>query len=128
MVLCKAVFCEIRKALNGKEVVTVKANGKTVDRKEVYNVLSYLGAYVVVVFIGVFLVCLDNVDMPEAISAVLTCFNNVGPAFGRLSPTGNFSVLSGFSKLVLSFLMLAGRLEIYPMLIVFYYKAWKRRN
>ena len=66
--------------------------------------------------------------MPEAISAVLTCFNNVGPAFGRLSPTGNFSVLSGFSKLVLSFIMLAGRLEIYPMLIVFYYKAWKRRN
>lgn len=128
MVLCKAVFCEIRKALNGKEVVTVKADGKTVDRKEVYNVLAYLGAYVVVVFIGVFLVCLDNVDMPEAISAVLTCFNNVGPAFGRLSPTGNFSVLSGFSKLVLSFLMLAGRLEIYPMLIVFYYKAWKRRN
>lgn len=128
MVLCKAVVCQIRKAMNDKEVVTVKADGKTVDRKEVYSVLAYLGAYVVVVFAGVFLVCLDDVDMPESISAVLTCFNNVGPAFGRLSPSGNFSVLSGFSKLVLSFLMLAGRLEIYPMLIVFYYKAWKRRN
>lgn len=82
----------------------------------------------VVVFVGIFLVCFDNVDMQEAIGAVLTCFNNVGPAFGRLSPVGNFSELSCFTKLVLSFLMLAGRLEIYPMLIVFYYKAWKRKN
>ena len=90
--------------------------------------LAYLGLYVVVVFVGIFLVCFDNVDMQEAIGAVPTCFNNVGPAFGRLSPVGNFSELSYFTKLVLSFLMLAGRLEIYPMLIVFYYKAWKRKN
>ena len=102
---------------------------KTVDfLKYVHSVLAYLGLYVVVVFVGIFLVCFDNVDMQEAIGAVLTCFNNVGPAFWRLSPVGNFSELSYFTKLVLSFLMLAGRLEIYPMLIVFYYKAWKRKN
>ncbi len=102
---------------------------KTVDfLKYVHSVLAYLGLYVVVVFVGIFLVCFDNVDMQEAIGAVLTCFNNVGPAFGRLSPVGNFSELSCFTKLVLSFLMLAGRLEISPMLIVFYYKAWKRKN
>lgn len=102
---------------------------KTVDfLKYVHSVLAYLGLYVVVVFVGIFLVCFDNVDMQEAIGAVLTCFNNVGPAFGRLSPVGNFSELSYFTKLVLSFLMLAGKLEIYPMLIVFYYKAWKRKN
>lgn len=102
---------------------------KTVDfLKYVHSVLAYLGLYVVVVFVGIFLVCFDNVDMQEAIGAVLTCFNNVGPAFGRLNPVGNFSELSYFTKLVLSFLMLAGRLEIYPMLIVFYYKAWKRKN
>ena len=82
----------------------------------------------IIVFVGLFLICFDNVDMPEAIGAVLTCFNNIGPAFGRLSPVGNFSVLSPFSKLVLSFLMLAGRLEIYPMFVLFYYKAWKRKN
>ena len=102
---------------------------KTVDfLKYVHSVLAYLGLYVVVVFVGIFLVCFDNVDMQEAIGAVLTCFNNVGPAFGQSSPVGNFSELSYFTKLVLSFLMLAGRLEIYPMLIVFYYKAWKRKN
>ncbi len=128
MVLCKSVLSQIKKAINGREVVSVKVDGKTLDAKYVNSVLAYLGLYVVVVFVGIFLLCFDRVDMPEAIGAVLTCFNNVGPAFGRLSPSGNFSVLSSFSKLVLSFLMLAGRLELYPMLIVFYYKAWKRKN
>ncbi len=128
MVLCKSVLSQIKKAINSREVVTVKVDGKTLDTKYVNGVLAYLGLYVVVVFIGIFLICFDNVDMPEAIGAVLTCFNNIGPAFGRLSPSGNFSILSDFSKLVLSFLMLAGRLEMYPMLIVFYYKTWKRKN
>lgn len=128
MVLCKSVLSQIKKSLNGREVVAVKVDGKSVDKSYIHSVLAYLGLYVVVVFVGIFLVCFDQVDMQEAIGAVLTCFNNVGPAFGRLSPSGNFSVLSPFTKLVLSFLMLAGRLEIYPMLIVFYYKAWKRKN
>ena len=128
MVLCKSVLSQIKKSLNTREVVTVKVDGKTLDRQYVQSVLAYLGIYVVVVFTGIFFVCFDNVDMQEAIGAVLTCFNNVGPAFGRLSPSGNFSELSYFTKVILSFLMLAGRLEIYPMLIVFYYKAWKRKN
>lgn len=128
MVLCKTVLCQIKQAINGREVVPVKVDGKMLDEKGQRSVLVYLGAYVSIAFVGVFLICFDRVDMPEAIGAVLTCFNNVGPAFGRLSPSGNFSFLSDFSKVVLSFLMLAGRLEIYPMLIVFYYRAWKRKN
>ncbi len=128
MVLCKSVLSQIKKSLNAREVVTVKVDGKTLDSKYVYSVLTYLGLYVIVVFVGIFFVSFGVADMQEAIGAVLTCFNNVGPAFGRLSPVGNFSELPAFTKLVLSFLMLAGRLEIYPMLIVFYYKAWKRRN
>lgn len=128
MVLCKAARSQIKRAINGREVVAVKADGKTLDGKYVQGVLAYLGLYVIVVLVGLFLISFDQVDMPETIGAVLTCFNNIGPAFGRLSPSGNFSILSPFSKLVLSFLMLAGRLEIYPMLIVFYYKTWKRKN
>lgn len=128
MVLCKSVLSQIKKSLNAREVVAVKVDEKTLDSKYVYSVLTYLGLYVIVVFVGVFFVSFGVVDMQEAIGAVLTCFNNVGPAFGRLSPVGNFSALPAFTKLILSFLMLAGRLEIYPMLIVFYYKAWKRKN
>lgn len=128
LVLCKSVLSQIKKAINGREVVSVKVDGKTLDTKYVNSVLAYLGLYIVVAVVGFFLICFDRVDMPEAIGAVLTCLNNVGPAFGRLGPSGNFSALSVFSKLVLSFLMLAGRLELYPMLIVFYYKAWKRKN
>lgn len=128
MVLCKAARSQLKRTINGREVVAVKVDGKTLDAKYVHGVLAYLGFYVIIVFVGLFLICFDNVDMPEAIGAVLTCFNNIGPAFGRLSPVGNFSVLSPFSKLVLSFLMLAGRLEIYPMFVLFYYKARKRKN
>lgn len=128
MVLCKAARSQLKRAINGREVVAIKVDGKTLDGKYVQGVLAYLGFYVMIVFVGLFLICFDHVDMPEAIGAVLTCFNNIGPAFGRLSPSGNFSILSPFSKLVLSFLMLAGRLEIYPMFIVFYYKTWKRKN
>lgn len=128
VVICKAAISRIRKSINSREVVSIKLDGNAVDMQYVYNVLAYLAAYVILVFLGIFFICLDNVDMPEAISAVLTCFNNIGPAFGKLGPAGNFSSLSNFSKVVLSFLMLAGRLEIYPMIIVFYYRAWKRKN
>lgn len=128
VVICKAALSRIRKSINSREVVSIKLDGNAVDMQYAYNVLAYLAAYVILVFLGIFFICLDNVDMPEAISAVLTCFNNIGPAFGKLGPAGNFSSLSNFSKVVLSFLMLAGRLEIYPMIIVFYYRAWKRKN
>lgn len=128
MIVCKSAISRIKKSINSREVVNVKIDGKAVDAQYVHSVLSYLAAYVVLVFLGIFFVCFDKVDIPEAIGSVLTCVNNIGPAFGRLGPSGNFSPLSDFSKLVLSFLMLAGRLEIYPMIIVFYYKAWKRKN
>ncbi len=128
MVLCKTVVAQIKKAINGRAVVPVKVDGRMVDSNYIRGVLTYLGAYVAMVFVGIFLICFDDVTMEEAIGGVLTCFNNVGPSFGRMSPVGNFGILTSFSKYVLSFLMLAGRLEIYPMLILFYYKAWKRRN
>lgn len=128
MVLCKTVLSQIKKSLNAREVVTVKVDGKTLDRQYIHNVLTYLGIYVTMVLVGVLVVSFDMQSVQEALSVVLTCFNNVGPALGRFGPSGNFSELSWFTKLVASFLMLAGRLEIYPMLIVFYHRAWKRRN
>ena len=128
MVLCKTIVAQIKKAINGRAVVPVKVDGRMVDSNYIREVLTYLGAYIAMVCVGLFLICFDDVTMEEAVGGVLTCFNNVGPSFGRMSPIGNFGILSSFSKYVLSFLMLAGRLEIYPMLILFYYKAWKRRN
>lgn len=128
MVLCKTIVAQIKKAINGRAVVPVKVDGRMVDSNYIRGVLTYLAAYIAMVCAGLFLICFDDVTMEEAIGGVLTCFNNVGPSFGRMSPVGNFGILSSFSKYVLSFLMLAGRLEIYPMLILFYYKAWKRRN
>ena len=72
------------------------------------------------------IVSFDGFDLITTSTAVLTSISNVGPGFEMVGPTGNFSAFSDLSKLVLSFCMLAGRLEIYPMLIMFSKSIWKR--
>jgi trk system potassium uptake protein TrkH len=76
---------------------------------------------------GAVVVSWDNLGFAESLSASLTCIANVGPGLGALGPSGNFSVLSAFSQLVLSFLMLLGRLEILPLLVLLVPAMWKKR-
>ena len=73
------------------------------------------------------LVSLDNFDLVTTFTAVAATFNNIGPGLGLVGPTGNFSAFSPFSKLVLIFDMLAGRLEIFPLLLLFTPSVWKKR-
>ena len=80
--------------------------------------LIHLIAYVVIVLGSFLLISIDNLSMMTNFSAVVACFNNIGPGFDAVGPTCNFSVFSGFSKVVLIFDMLAGRLEIFPILIL----------
>ena len=70
------------------------------------------------------IISLQNIDFTSAFSAVVTCLNNVGPGLNIVGPVGNFSSLSDISKLVLCFDMLAGRLEIFPILLLFSRKLW----
>ena len=74
------------------------------------------------------LICWEPLGLPTTLSAAISCFNNVGPGFGLISPSGNYSVFSPFSKLVLSGAMLLGRLEIYPLLIALTPTAWTKRR
>jgi len=127
MLLVKGLRRNIRQLLNPRKVEVVRNNGAAVDEKILSNTNAYLAAYVLIVF-GVFLIIsLDGFSTGTNFSAVLACFNNIGPGLEAVGPTCNFSQYSDLSKLVLSWAMLAGRLEIFPILVLFSGSTWKRR-
>lgn len=126
VIMLKSIRRAIDKILHPKIVKSVKMDGKVVDEEIISGVLLFLGAYTVIALIAMIIVSLDGFDLITTSTAVLTSISNVGPGFEMVGPTGNFSAFSGLSKFVLSFCMLAGRLEIYPMLIMFSKSLWKR--
>ena len=91
------------------------------------NTNAYLSAYVIILFVIFAVISLDGFSVGTNFSAVLCTFNNIGPGVEAVGPTCNFSQFSDLSKLVLSWGMLAGRLEIFPMLILFSRGTWKKR-
>ena len=127
LLLIKGLRRNIRQMLNPRKVELVRNNGSVVDERILTNTNAYLAAYVLIVF-GVFaIISLDGFSTGTNFSAVLACFNNIGPGLEMVGPACNYSAYSGFSKLVLSWAMLAGRLEIFPMLILFSQGTWKKR-
>ena len=105
----------------------VRVNGQKVSESVLENTNTYLIAYVVIILGSFLLISIDNLSMMTNFSAVVACFNNIGPGFDAVGPTCNFSVFSGFSKVVLIFDMLAGRLEIFPILILASKSTWSRK-
>ena len=126
VLLCKILRRNLHKNLHPEEVAVVEVNGRRVDEQIIRNTEAYLIAYRVIVIAAFLLVSLDGFDVETNLSAVLATFNNIGPGLGAVGPTGNFAAYSNFAKLVLTFCMLAGRLEIYPILIFFSRKTWKK--
>ena len=127
MLLLKGLRRNIRQMLNPRKVELVRNNGAVVDEKILDNTNAYLAAYVLIMF-GVFaIISLDGFSTGTNFSAVLACFNNIGPGLEAVGPTCNFSAYSDLSKLVLSWAMLAGRLEIFPILVLCAPGTWKRR-
>ena len=98
-----------------------------VDEQVLDNTNAYLAAYVIIFIVSVILISVDEFSTTTNISAVLACFNNIGPGLETVGPTCNFSGFSVFSKIVLSLDMLAGRLEIFPILALLSRSTWKNR-
>ena len=93
----------------------------------VNGVRDYFMLYMILFGASILILALDPfVDFESALSGVATCFNNVGPGLGLFGPICNFSELTDFSKIILSIDMLLGRLELYPILILFVPSAWKK--
>ncbi len=127
LLLFKNLRRNIHNLLHPRQIQVVRINGRSVDEKVISNTNGYLAAYVIIVIASfILLSLLDNKTIGTNLTAVLACFNNIGPGLEGVGPMANFSSYSWFSKLVLSFDMLAGRLEIFPMLLLFSGSVWKR--
>ena len=127
LLLFKSLRRNIRQVLNPQKVMVVRNNGKTVDEKVLDNTHAYLAAYVIIIIFSFLLLSLDAYDVETNLSAVLCCFNNIGPGLASVGPTCNFSGYSDFSIFVLTLDMLAGRLEIFPILVLLSRSTWQGR-
>ena len=125
LLLLKSARRNIRRMLNPRRIEVVRNNGTAVNEQVLDNTNAYLSAYVVIIFMVFLIISLDGFSVGTNFSAVLCTFNNIGPGLEAVGPTCNFSQFSDLSKLVLSWAMLAGRLEIFPMLILFSRSTWK---
>ena len=127
MLLMKNLRRNITQTLSPRKVQVIRNNGNIVDEKILANTNAYLAAYVIIIFVSFMLISLDNFSVTTNFTAILACFNNMGPGLEAVGPTCNFSNYSTLSKLILCFDMLAGRLEIFPILVLFSKNTWKHR-
>lgn len=121
----KAVGSELYFYVHPKSVRQTRLEGKTLDSDTMRSISSYFILFLLVFVASVCLVSLDNYDLSTNFTAVAATLNNIGPGLNLVGPTQNFALFSDFSKFVLMFDMLAGRLELYPMILLFYPAVWK---
>ena len=127
VILVKSVTQEIRAMIHPRVVKNIKFEGRSVDKATADSVSVFFTTYLFVLLGSMLIVSFNGFDMTTTSTSVLTCLGNVGPGLGEVGPVGNFSAFSPLSKLVFCFDMLAGRLEIFPMLILFTPGVWKRK-
>lgn len=128
LILLKEIKKEFTIILHPHTVQTIKMDGKKVSHETVRSISIFFTVYVFLFFVSFVIVSLDNFDFLTTFTSVAATLNNTGPGLGDVGPTGNFSQFSALSKYVLSFTMLAGRLELFPLFILFIPAAWKKKG
>lgn len=128
LILLKASVSEMKKMLHPNAVSTVRLEGKPVSDKTLRGAHIYLSVYLAVFVASFLLLSLEQMGLVTTFTALAACINNIGPGLEAVGPMGNFSAFSPLSKLLLSFDMLVGRLEIFPMLLLFAPSNWQRRT
>lgn len=126
IIVAKSFVAEIRSLINPKEIVTVRLNGTTVDKKTLESTRIYVAAYMILLCISTLIISLDGLDFTTNFTAVVSCLNNIGPGLNLVGPMANFSVYSDWAQVVLAIVMLTGRLEIFPMFLLFARSAHDR--
>ena len=124
--LVKAAFMDMRKMIHPNAVVNVRMEGRAMPEKQVRGVQAYFSVYMLLYAVSWLLLSLNGFDLLSTFTALSACINNIGPGLGMVGPTGNFSAFAPWAKLLLSFDMLAGRLEIFPMLVLFLPDTWRK--
>lgn len=128
MIYLKSIQKELQHLIHPKNIKVMKLEYKPIEHTVLRSVNIYLIAYFAIFTLSVLLVSLDGFDGTTTITSVIATFNNIGPGLNTVGPMGNFDSLSVLSKYVLMFDMLAGRLEIFPMLILFFPATWRRKR
>ncbi len=124
-VYIKSMREQINKTREPRHVWSVRMDGEILSDAAKHSVLRYLCIYLMFLVVGTLLVSFDSSDLMTSFSAAVTALNNVGPGLGAAGPASNFHQFNDFTKIVLSFLMIAGRLELLPVLLFFSPKSWK---
>jgi len=126
LIYLKSIKKEITIAAHPKLTKKIQMSGRTIEHETVRNVNVYMAAYLVVFVVSVLIISLDNLDFTTNFTAVAATINNIGPGLAKVGPTENFSIYSDLSTFVLSFDMLIGRLEVFPILVLFSPYTWKK--
>ncbi len=127
VILVKSALADMRKMLHPNAVSTVRFEGKPLPERNLRGVHVFISVYLLVFTVSFLLLSLEDFDLITTFTALAACINNIGPGLEVVGPTGNFSAFSPAAKLLLSFNMLVGRLEIFPMLLLVAPSIWKRR-
>lgn len=128
MIYLKTVRKELQHLIHPKNIKVIKLEHKPVDHNVIRSVNIYLIAYFAIFTISVLFISLDGFDGTTTLTSVIATFNNIGPGLNLVGPMGNFDMFSNLSKYVLMFDMLAGRLEIFPMLLLFSPSLWMKKR
>ena len=126
IILIKVAINELYIQLHPHSVKSVKYENKPISMGLIRTLASYAIIYMGFIIFGTILISLDNFDFATTFSSVIETFNNIGLGLSKIGPKGNFSIFSDFSKLVFIILMITGRLEIFPIIILFSKKTWRR--
>ncbi len=126
LILGKTLGKELKQALHPQVVAPVRMDGKLVNHETIRTTNVYMAAYIFIFVASLFLISLDGFDMVTNFTSVAATLNNIGPGLNQVGPMMNFGGFSNFAKLVLIFDMLAGRLEIFPMLVLFMPDTWRK--
>ena len=127
LILWKSIPKQLSLIVHPREVKVIRMDGKPVDHDTRRSTSVYLTIYFFILFISILLISVDNFDFTTNCTAVASALNNVGPGLAGVGPTQNFAAYSAFSKIILMFDMLAGRLELYPLLVLFMPSLWHRK-
>ena len=113
--------------IHPNSVKIIKWEGKPIEHNVLRSINTYRATFILIFVASLLIVCFDNFDLITSFTAVAATFNNIGPGLAIVGPTRNFADFSILSKVVLIFDMLAGRLELFPMVLLFSARTWRKQ-
>ena len=118
---------QVRQLIHPNSITSVRFEDQKLDENVIKNVTGYFSVFMIIYIILVLIISIDGADLKTNLTAVAACINNIGPGLGKVGPVENFGFYSPLSKIALIFAMLIGRLEVFPLLIVFSPRTWMNK-